>query len=340
MESPEYLKISTASAMALGLKPGRFYRGAKNPCVNMLLTYTEGCRANCAYCGLARQRPGAYEEKSFIKVAWPCYSLETLLARMEEKEDRLQRVCISMVTNPSAREDTLSVTQALKERLHLPISILISPTVLKRGHLERFKAAGADMIGVAVDAADEELFRTYRGKGVKGPHRWRHYWDMLEAALTIFGPRKVGTHLIVGLGETEKHMAETFQQAHDLGSLLHLFSFFPEPNSLLQNLTPPPWESYLRLQLARYIIEHDRSRQERFQYDEQNHIISFGLPVSEVREVVSTGLPFITSGCPGTSGTVACNRPFGNCLPGPKQWNYPYLPDREEMNLIRGELGL
>ena len=54
MESPEYLKISTASAMALGFKHGRFYRGAKNPCINLLLTYDRGCAANCAYCGLAR----------------------------------------------------------------------------------------------------------------------------------------------------------------------------------------------------------------------------------------------------------------------------------------------
>jgi len=36
-ESPEYLRMSLSSAMALGLRKGRFYRNAKSPCVNLPL---------------------------------------------------------------------------------------------------------------------------------------------------------------------------------------------------------------------------------------------------------------------------------------------------------------
>ena len=46
----------------------------------------------------------------------------------------------------------------------------------------------------------------------------------------------------------------------------------------------------------------------------------------------------MTTGCPGPNGRVACNRPFGNCLPDVRQWNYPYPPNEEELHLIRQAL--
>ncbi|HIE05850.1 MAG TPA: radical SAM protein, partial [bacterium (Candidatus Stahlbacteria)] len=53
MESPEYLKMSLAAAMTLDLKDGLFFRNAKSPCINLLLTYDSGCIGSCAYCGLS-----------------------------------------------------------------------------------------------------------------------------------------------------------------------------------------------------------------------------------------------------------------------------------------------
>lgn len=339
-ESPEYLKISTASAMALDLKPGRFYRGAVNPCINLLLTYENGCYANCAYCGLAARRPGAYENKSFIHVAWPTVDLPTLIEQMKERESRLKRVCISMVTNRRAVDDTLLVAEAVRGGVDLPLSLLISPTLVKDGHMELFKETGADMVGVALDAATEELFVKHRGAGVKGPHRWGHYEKVLREALEIFGRGNVSVHLVVGLGETEKEMVETFQRVHDMGALIHLFSFFAEAGSVLQDRPQPLWESYLRLQLARYLIEQDRIRRENISFNGGEQITGFDLNKDELRTVVNTGIPFLTSGCPGRDGSVACNRPFGNCLPGVRQWNYPYLPNEEELSRIREGLGL
>ena len=42
----------------------------------------------------------------------------------------------------------------------------------------------------------------------------------------------------------------------------------------------------------------------------------------------------MTTGCVDENGQVACNRPFGNCLPDIRQWNYPYEPNQEERDLI------
>ena len=75
-QSPDFVKMSHATAISLGLMRGRMYRGAVNRCVNLLVHYPEGCAANCAYCGLAKKRPGTYQEKSFIHVAWPTYPMD------------------------------------------------------------------------------------------------------------------------------------------------------------------------------------------------------------------------------------------------------------------------
>ena len=70
--SPDYVRISAAAAIELGLKPGRLHR-CNCGCINLLQNYPEGCFANCSYCGLARERPGIAELNTFIRVDWPLY---------------------------------------------------------------------------------------------------------------------------------------------------------------------------------------------------------------------------------------------------------------------------
>ena len=79
-ESPDYLRTSTAAAMTLGFIHGRFYRDAKLYCINLLLTYKGGCKANCSFCGLSRDRQSEDEKESFIRVDWPIYKTHTLFA--------------------------------------------------------------------------------------------------------------------------------------------------------------------------------------------------------------------------------------------------------------------
>jgi len=78
MRSPEYVQMSTAAAITLGVTGGRMHRTSCTRCLNLLLTYPEGCRANCAYCGLARHREAErdYADRNFIRVDWPAVPLE------------------------------------------------------------------------------------------------------------------------------------------------------------------------------------------------------------------------------------------------------------------------
>src|SRR3970040_1628037 len=83
--SPDYVRISMAAAIELGLKPGHIHRCSCN-CINLLQNYPEGCYANCTYCGLARERPGVPEDNTFIRVAWPLYPTGLVAERIAEKE--------------------------------------------------------------------------------------------------------------------------------------------------------------------------------------------------------------------------------------------------------------
>lgn len=339
-ESPEYLRMSLAAAMTLGFKPGVFYRNARLYCINLLLTYNNGCAARCAYCGLSNQRSGKYHEKSFIRVTWPTYRTAEVIERIAGRKQRVKRICISQITNKRSIGDTLTICRQLRSSFDIPVSLLISPTIVTRQDLEDFKIAGADKIGVAIDLATPALFDRYRGSGVGGPHRWETYLNRLAEAIDIFGTRNAGSHFVTGMGETEKQMVDIIQKIQDMGGWTHLFSFYPEPGSQMFDHPMPAMDHYRRIQIARYLIDEKHSRARRFGYDKDWKIIDFGVPVAKLDAVISSGEPFRTSGCEGYDGRVACNRPFANSRPGPGMRNYPFLPTKTDIELIRRQLHL
>ena len=337
-ESPGYVRMSLAAAITLGFKDGLFYRGAKLQCINLLITYKEGCRANCAYCGLSRKRVGEFEDKSFIRVEWPVYKLEEIITRMEERQDKIKRICVSMITNPRAVPDLMTIIKNIRNRIDTPISLLVTPTMLKEADLARFKQLGADRIGIAVDAATPELFDKHRGKWVNGPHKWLTYWNMLEVAVKIFGETMVGCHLIVGLGETEEELLSTIQKVYDLGVRTHLFSFFPEADSRLAKQSQPPVGSYRRIQLGRFLIDEGIVKFDNFVFGSTGHLKDFGVPREELTKVIDSGIPFVTSGCPDETGKVVCTRPYGDCQPGPDIRSYPFVPEEDDIAQIKKQL--
>lgn len=337
-ESPEYLRMSLAAAMTLGFKPGLFYRNAKLYCINLLLTYRAGCAARCAYCGLSNRRPGRYERKSFIRVTWPTLPLEEIVERIDHRQDRIKRICISMITNQRSIRDTERVCARLRSSFDIPVSLLISPTILGREDLLRFKKAGADKIGVAIDLATPELFDRYRGRGVGGPHRWERYWECLGESVGMFGQGNAGPHFMVGMGETEKEMCKAIQRSKDMGCTTHLFSFYPEAESPMARVSPPSMEQYRRVQLARYLIDEGIENAAHFAFDEIGRIVDFGMDGREMERIMDSGEPFRTSGCVGYDGEVACNRPFANSRPGPEMRNYPFPPNRNDVRRIRSQM--
>ena len=180
--SPEYVRISLASAIALRMHSGRFSRDFAFGGINLLLNYEEGCRSDCGYCGLARTRPGDYADKSFIRVEWPLVRTDDLVARLARFEPALTRLCISMVTHGRAYRDTCDITRRIAGRVRTPVSILVAPPVTKRERLENLRSIGVDMIGIGLDAVTEGLFQRIRSDVPAGGLRWDKYWEVIRDA--------------------------------------------------------------------------------------------------------------------------------------------------------------
>ena len=335
--SPEYLQTSLAASLTLGFQQGSFYRNAKLKGLHLLLHYDEGCLGKCHFCGLSRSRRDALKGKTFIRVDWPLYPLEEIIERTKDKE-QIRRICLSMITHPKALEDTLYVIERLRRGTDLPISVLVAPTLIRHDDsLAAVKKAGADRVGIAIDAATPELFDQLRGKGVGGPHQWDHYWDVVRMAVKVFGRFYAGIHLIVGLSETEEQMVAAIQKGQSMGALTHLFSFFPEKGSPMEKHPPPPIGQYRRIQLARWIINESLGSAGQMKFDEKGTLIDFGV---DVNPLIQTGEAFMTSGCPGRDGRVACNRPFGNERPSEPIRNFPFMPEKEDIEVIKEQLGI
>ncbi len=194
------------------------------------------------------------------------------------------------------------------------------------------------MIGIAIDCATKKLFEKLRGREAGGPHRWERYWEGVKEAVKVFGEGKVGVHLIVGLGETEKEMIKTIQRVRDLEARTHLFSFYPEPGSRLENLPQPPIGQYRRVQLARYLIDEELSNYEEMEFDGNSQVVDFGLTRTKLNKVIEKGEAFMTSGCPGRDGKLACNRPFANERPSQSIRNFPFLPSSKDIKEIKRQL--
>jgi biotin synthase len=346
MRSPEYVQMSTAAAITLGIMQGRMHRCGCTRCLNLLLTYPEGCRANCAYCGLARHREAErdYADRNFIRVDWPAVPLEQTIEIVSRDGDRspFHRMCISMITHPRSDDDTVSVLKAWTARIDpsaIPVSILSNPTTMAREDVKRLRDLGADIFTVALDAATPEIFDRTRGRGVQSPHSWRKYWEILMDARDIFGPKKFGAHIIIGMGETEQEALTLVQQIVDLGGHSHMFCFFPEKGSLMDHLPATPRDQWRRVQLARYLIDYRGVRVEEMAFDGKGRVAQFGVPERELEQVIDAGVAFRTSGCPGkfADDVSACDRPYGDSPPS-NIASYPFAPNRTDLTKIRGQL--
>jgi biotin synthase len=347
MRSPEYVQISTAAGLTLGIMKGRMYRCACTRCLNLLLTYPEGCRANCAYCGLARHREAErdFADRNFIRVDWPAVPLDRVIDMVAADGARtpFHRMCISMITHPNSDADTVTVLKAWTDRIApdtVPVSILSNPTTMTRDDVARLHGLGADIFTVAVDAATPELFDRTRGKGVQSPHSWSKYWEILRAAREIFGPGKFGAHLIVGMGESEFEVLSVVQDLVDMGGHSHMFCFFPEKGSLMDHLPATPRDQWRRVQLARYLIDYMGVRVEQMAFDEAGRVADYGVPPGELDAVIDSGIAFRTSGCPGKfrDEVSACDRPYGDSPPSDVA-SYPFQPNRRDIGKVRRQLG-
>lgn len=327
-KAPKRIRVSLGSAIVLGLLNGKLDAA---PTTAYLMTYRKGkCTANCGFCPQARGSHGRADMLS--RISWPVFTTKDVLDKVEKavKDDRIKRVCFQALNYPEVFTHLVTLVKTIHRRTKIFISISCQP--LNTENIKRLAEAGAERIGIPLDAATEYLFDKIKGLSAGGPYRWEKQFKLLNEAVGVFGKGKVSTHLIVGLGETERDMVKIIQRCVDIGVLPALFAFTPILGTALQNNPQPSIQTYRRIQIARHLIFNKILRFEDMSFDEKGCITNFGVDEETLMQTIQTGKPFLTSGCPN------CNRPYYNEKPTGPIYNYPKALTRKEITQATQEL--
>jgi biotin synthase len=324
------VRVSLGTAIVLGLIEGKVDAA---PTTAYVMTYRRGkCTANCGFCPQARE--GHSKAEMLSRVSWPIFPVGRFLDRLENavKGEKIRRVCVQALNYPDVFTHLSALVNAIEQRVKVPVSVSCQP--LNGKNIERLAEAGVERIGIPLDAATEELFDKVKGLAAKGPYRWESQFRLFDEAVRVFGKERVSTHLIVGLGETEKEMICIVQKCVDRGILPALFAFTSISGTKLENRPQPRLEVYRRIQIARHLILSGISRFEDMHFDSQDCVDNFGIGKNTLMNIVRTEAPFRTSGCPD------CNRPYYNEKPSGPLYNYPKRISREELYEIERQLGV
>ena len=289
------MKLSYGSARFLDLiKAG--------PVLNMQTIYTmfgERCKFDCAYC--AQARTSSTPEKMLSRVVWPKFPMGEIVESIERSHEKIKRICLQVVSSEGAQDESFEFLRRIR-KFNIPISASVRVFTVEEA--EKWFENGVERLGVATDVVSEKFYSEYRGGNLKS------HLDLLKALSETFVNR-ITTHAIVGLGETEREMAEFIQKMHDWHVTVGLFAFTPLKGTKLEKRPRPSIESYRRVQVAHYLIENELSSLSKFSFSKEGEILGYGVNVDNIPERA-----FLTSGCPN------CTRPYYNEKPGEELYNF------------------
>jgi len=325
---PERIRVSVGSAIVLELLKGK--QDASPTTIYMLTYRDEKCSANCLFCPQARTSSSRAD--MLARVTWPAFPTKQVTQKIASAAEKgtVKRVCIQALNYPTVHKDLTNLTKLIHLHSNVPISLSCPP--FTKVQFKELAKAGADRVSIALDAATEQLFNKVKGAETQSPYQWKHQHQALKEAVEVFGKNQVYTHLIVGLGETEREIIETIQQCTDQGITPSLFAFIPIHGTTLADMPQPSIETYRRIQLARHLITSGKTRFENMKFNDKQQITDFGTPKTTLHQIIQEGTPFCTSGCP------ECNRPYYNERPSGPMYNYPRPPTPQEISQITKQL--
>jgi biotin synthase len=277
-----------------------------------LMTYAEGrCDANCAFCPQARESESSSDRLS--RIAWPVYNWDEIAGQFSDNTP-FKRVCIQVLNTPDVIDEVERIIKELRIETSFPISVSIHPLTIDE--MRRIHDVGATSIGIAFDACTESIFESVKGSVRGSSYRWDSHMDALFNALEVFGEGNVATHLIIGLGESEEEIVEFLKMMKNRNILVGLFAFTNIRGTAMENQNPPALSKYRRIQVVHYLLANDIINEDQISIAEDGGI-QITLPESRLKEILSSGAAFQTSGCKD------CNRPYYNERPSGPLYNYP-----------------
>ncbi|MBD3350344.1 MAG: hypothetical protein GF364_02555 [Candidatus Lokiarchaeota archaeon] len=337
------IRISIGSASKLGLR--KISMDAFPTNIHLLTYNSGGCVANCAFCPQSRYTFKKLEQipnsqKFLSRVNWPIFSFPKLLDILKTRfpkpgmdpAEEFQRICIQSLNYPKFSDEVLEILKSISSITNIPISLAIPP--VKDEFIYQYKESGAERICFALDASTPKLFTNIKGKGNSGPYVWEKHIERLQRAVQIFGKGYTTTHLIIGFGESEYDALHLIYKLKKMGILTGLFPFCPIKNTKFEDHNKPSIRQFRIIQLGKYLIDTSTKSFEDFQFSESGSLISYNISQQRLQDIINTGIPFLTSGCPG------CNRPYYTSSPSEEQYNFPRSLTTSEKKKILKEIKL
>jgi biotin synthase len=284
----ENVRLSLGTAIQIGLESGM--RDPNFTTAFLMIYHEGGCDANCAFCPQAQDSTGASDRLS--RISWPEYHINDVLERWPPP-GQFRRICVQTICYPEVVQDVLTIVKKLREISKLPISVAIHP--ISADDMVLLKEAGVSNIGIALDASTPEIFEDIKGEHRGVEYRWTTHRKGLEEALQIFGEGRVTTHLIIGLGETEKEAADFVIEMYRMGISVGLFAFTNIKGTSLEDRSPPDISSYRRIQVVRELVFQGLLSSEQILFDEAGRI-SLEINDDTIREALSSGVAFQVTG--------------------------------------------
>ena len=301
------------------------------PTTAYLQIYTEKrCAANCLFCAQAKGS-GA----DITRIARGMYvpaDLEAVVRRLKMAYDRgyLARACVQTALYGEWWEDTIYLIKRIRGESGIPVSLSVFP--LTERQYGELKALGVNELVIPLDACTPGLFDKIKGNGAGGPYSWEGHMDGLKRAARIFG--KVGTHLMLGIGETDEEAVRVIDELNGckINAALFSYTYVPGAQLFLEQDDKDNIRHYRAVQLARYLINEGMASygDMKFSY---GMLTDFGVGKNAIMKIIEDGKAFQTSGCP------ECNRPMANETFS-RIYNFPRRPDEREIEKIKRELGM
>ena len=128
----------------------------------------------------------------------------------------------------------------------LPIQVQCEPPN-DFGWFQKLKDAGADTLGMHLEAVEEEV----RQRIMKGKAEvpMDYYMEAFEAAVTVFGRGQVSTYLLAGLGDSAESLITMSRDLIEIGVYPFVVPFVPVKNTPLQN-HPAPDRHFMKTVLS------------------------------------------------------------------------------------------
>ncbi|MBU0492091.1 MAG: radical SAM protein [Chloroflexi bacterium] len=311
------IRVSLGTAIALGLSDAR----ADEWPTTAYLMVGERCVRDCAFCAQARTSTARADALS--RVTWPRFDEAAVLEALARAVDagRVRRACFQTTVNPGIAAEVARLARAVRAVAPVPVSASIWPA--SPDDIGALLVAGVSRVGLALDAASPAGYRAIKGRDPAAA------WAFLADAVRCY-PGHITTHLIVGLGETEREMVMAIQRAHALGVTVGLFAFTPVRGTALAHQPPPALAHYRRMQVARHLIAQGHQA---FAFDDAGRLVDWGLSAAELATQLGDGAAFQTSGC------ADCNRPYYNERPGGDTYNYARPLTPAQVKAALGDLG-